>query len=196
MKQGLALFDFDGTITTKDTLFELIKFQKGSVKFYLGMTWLLPILILYKVKLLASWKTKEAVLTFFFANQTQAEFQLSCDSFISTALPLLLRKEALEKMEQHIINNDRVIVVSASGYNWVAGWCKSMNIELIATNLESKNGFMTGKLDSRNCNDEEKVRRINEYLNLTDYKPIYAYGNSAGDIPMLALADFPFYKNF
>lgn len=196
MKQGLALFDFDGTITTKDTLFELIKFQKGILKFYLGMIWLLPILILFKLKFLPNWKAKEAVLTFFFANQSQLAFQQSCDAFTSTALPLLLRKEALKKIEQHIANNDRVIVVSASCYNWVEGWCKTMHIELIATNLESKNGLITGKLDSINCNDEEKVRRINEYLNLTDYKPIFAYGNSAGDTPMLTLADFPFYREF
>lgn len=160
------------------------------------MIWLLPMLILFKLRLLDNWKAKEAVLTFFFANQSQSTFQKSCDEFILSALPLILRTEAVRKIEEHIRNNDRVIVVSASGYNWVAGWCKSMNIELIATNLESKNGVMTGKLDSINCNDEEKVRRITGYLNLEDYKPIYAYGNSSGDIPMLALADFPFYQKF
>jgi phosphatidylglycerophosphatase C len=196
LKKGLALFDFDGTITTKDTLFELIKFQKGSAAFYLGMAWLSPILILHKAKILSAQKAKEALLSLFFSNQDQSVFQQTCDQFIAKAIPSMLRAEALRKIEQHLKNDDRVVVVSASAYNWVEGWCQSINIELIATRLEKKNGMVTGKLESLNCNSEEKVNRIKEYLKLDDFSPIYAYGNSHGDKPMLALADFPFYKKF
>ncbi len=196
MKRGLALFDFDGTITTKDTLFELIKFQKGVVAFYLGMIWLLPILVLHKLKILSAQIAKEAVLSLFFSNQDEYTFQQMCDQFISKAIPTILRKEALGKIEWHKKNGDRIIVVSASAYNWVEGWCQSMNIELIATRIERKNGLITGKLESVNCNSEEKVKRIKEYVELDDFSPIYAYGNSSGDKPMLALADFPFYKEF
>lgn len=35
MKQIVA-FDFDGTITNRDTLLEFIKFAKGKTAFYLG----------------------------------------------------------------------------------------------------------------------------------------------------------------
>ena len=196
MKRGLALFDFDGTITTKDTLFEIIKFQRGKPAFYLGMLLLLPILVLYKLNLIPNWKAKEIVLSFFFSNMPYAEFQKKCEEFISEALPLSLRNEALNKIKFHLKNNDRVIVVSASSYNWVEGWCTDMKLELIATRLEIKNGLITGKLGSLNCNGEEKVNRIKAYLNLAEFSPIYAYGNSEGDKPMLALANFPFYKNF
>jgi phosphatidylglycerophosphatase C len=36
VKRRIAFFDFDGTITTKDTLLEIIKFQKGTLRFYTG----------------------------------------------------------------------------------------------------------------------------------------------------------------
>ena len=196
MKQGLALFDFDGTITTKDTLFELIKFQKGKLKFWIGMIWLLPIFVLFKIKIIPAWKAKEIVLAFFFARQPVVEFQKSCDLFTNAILPGMLRREALEKIEHHLKNNDRIIVVSASAYQWVQGWCDNMKIELIATHLDQQYELITGKLKSLNCNDEEKVRRIKEHLNLNAFSPIYAYGNSTGDKPMLALADFPFYQKF
>lgn len=196
MKKGLALFDFDGTITTKDTLFELIKFQKGSLTFYLAFIWISPILILYKFKLISNTRAKEFVLSFFFANQSQTSFQQMCDRFISKGLPLMLREEAIKKIESHLKNSDRVVVVTASAYNWVEGWCHSRNIELVATRLETKNGKITGKLESLNCNGVEKVNRIKRHLNLADFSPIYAYGNSSGDKPMLALADNAFYKKF
>lgn len=32
----IAVFDFDGTVTTKDTLLEFIKFVRGPVSFYAG----------------------------------------------------------------------------------------------------------------------------------------------------------------
>jgi phosphatidylglycerophosphatase C len=196
VKQCLALFDFDGTITTHDTLFELIKFQKGKLMFYLGMCCLSPLLILHKLSLLSAQSTKEAVLSFFFKGQSQSTFQKSCDQFILKALPLLFKKEALDKIGQHKEKNDRVIVVSASAYNWIEGWCQTMNIELIATRLEFNNGILTGKLNSLNCNGVEKVNRIREYVNLTDFISISAYGNSKGDKPMIELADKKFYNRF
>jgi phosphatidylglycerophosphatase C len=196
VKQSLALFDFDGTITTRDTLFEVIKFQKGKLKFYLGMGYLSPLLILHKFKLLSAQRAKEVVLSFFFKGQLQSVFQHSCDQFILKALPSLLKQEALDKIAEHKKNNDRVIVVSASAHNWIQRWCEAMNIELIATRLEFKNGILTGKLDSLNCNGVEKVNRIREYLNVTDFDSISAYGNSKGDKPMLELADKKFYNKF
>ena len=36
MNKGIAFFDFDGTITTKDTLLEFIKYSRGTMSFYWG----------------------------------------------------------------------------------------------------------------------------------------------------------------
>jgi phosphatidylglycerophosphatase C len=196
MKTALALFDFDGTITTKDTLFEIIKFQKGSLSFYLGMAWLLPWLISFKLKIVSAKKVKEKTLSLFFANQSEPEFQNMCNRFIQSALPTMLKKEAMVKLKFHIEKHHRVVVVTASPYQWVAGWCESMNIEIVATRLQIKDGLITGKLDSPNCNGEEKVNRIKDYLNLNDFSPVYSYGNSTGDKPMLSLADHVFYNRF
>ena len=196
MKKGLALFDFDGTITTHDTLLEIIKYQKGKLLFCFGFLMLSPMMVLYKLKLIPNWRAKEILLTFFFGGDQSAEFQRKCDAFISERLPALLRKEALQKIASHLANHDRVIVISASSYNWIEGWCKSMNIELIATRLEEKQDRITGKLSSLNCYGKEKENRIKTYLELKEFSPIYAYGDSSGDKEMLALADHAFYRKF
>ena len=44
---NLALFDFDGTITNRDSFIDFIKFAKGNLKFFQGFMILSPILILY-----------------------------------------------------------------------------------------------------------------------------------------------------
>jgi len=196
LKKGLALFDFDGTITVSDTFMEIIKHQKGAMRFYLGMIILSPVLLLYKTKLIRNWRAKEIVLTFFFRGMTVAEFQQKCDEFIHDKLPYLIKKEALLKIDFHKNQQDRVVVVSASPRNWIEGWCKKMGIELIATELDVREGQITGKLKSLNCYGQEKVNRINAHLALGDYEPIYAYGDTHGDKPMLALAHHAFYRTF
>ena len=196
MKKGLALFDFDGTITVSDTFMEIIKHQKGAMRFYLGMIILSPVLLLYKTKLIRNWRAKEIVLTFFFRGMTVAEFQQKCDEFIHDKLPYLIKKEALLKIDFHKNQQDRVVVVSASPRNWIEGWCKKMGIELIATELDVREGQITGKLKSLNCYGQEKVNRINAHLVLDDYETIYAYGDTHGDKPMLALAHHAFYRTF
>jgi phosphoserine phosphatase len=57
-------------------------------------------------------------------------------------------------------------------------------------------GVLTGQFDGHNCYGQEKVRRIQAALDLAHYEHIYAYGDSSGDKPMLALADEAFYKPF
>lgn len=196
MKRGLALFDFDGTITTHDTLFEVIKFFRGSFYFWIGMIVLLPHLALYKLNLVSDRVVKEKVLNYFFNGVKLEDFQKKCDDFCRSILPSILRKEAMEKIAWHKQNNDRILVVSASAENWIADWCRSMELDLIATRLEVADDKITGRLASANCNGLEKVNRIKGYLNLADYATIYAYGNSSGDKPMLSLAEQPFYKKF
>ncbi len=196
MKKGLALFDFDGTITKRDTFLEIIKYQKGKAYFYFGMLLLSPILLLYKLKVIENWRAKERVLSFFFGGNPSDIFQSKCDQFISNILPTILKPEALQKIEFHRSQNHRVIVVSASPYNWIEGWCKKMEIELIATKLEVYGEKITGRLASLNCYGAEKVNRINEYLDLKEFDQIYAYGDSEGDKPMLAIAHHSFYRKF
>ncbi len=196
MKTSLALFDFDGTITTRDTFMEIIKYQKGSFGFYGGMFLLSPILILYKLKVIENWKAKEMVLTFFFKGMAYADFQKRCDEFIVTALPSLIRPEALQKVRYHLTQHHRVVVVSASPYNWIEGWCKEMGVEVIASRLQIEDNIVTGKLDSKNCFGQEKVNRIKNYLSLEDYQEVYAYGDSSGDKPMLAIAHHAYFRRF
>ena len=62
-KHTIAAFDFDGTITTKDTLFDFVKFHVGSKNFYKGLIFLSPILILYKLGFIRNDIAKQKLFT-------------------------------------------------------------------------------------------------------------------------------------
>lgn len=196
MKRRIAFFDFDGTITTKDTLLEIIKFQKGVVYFYIGFILYSPILIAFKLKLISNSWAKQQILKFFFANNKFADFQAECNLFADRILPGLIRPKALKEIRDLKNLNTEVVIVSASAENWIKNWTDSLDVKLISTILESKNGKITGRIEGKNCHGVEKVRRINALYDLTQYDEIYCYGDSPGDRPMLSLGTASFYKPF
>ena len=108
----------------------------------------------------------------------------------------MIRPEALMEIRKLKKDGTEVVIVSASAGNWIRKWSDSYGLELISTSLEIKNGLITGRIEGRNCHGEEKVRRIRERWNLDDFDEVYAYGDSEGDKPMLALATTSFYRQF
>lgn len=196
MTKSIAFFDFDGTITSKNTLPLIIQFQRGKWKMFTGFIVLLPILISYKLRLLSAEIAKEHIFKYFFENMPFDIFQEKCDRFGIEILPGLIRPAALSVIQSHAKNGVRVIVVSASAENWISCWCQNAGVEYIGTKLEVVDKKMTGRIEGRNCNGDEKVRRINECINLKEYHKIFAYGNSKGDNALLDIATHPFYKHF
>ena len=196
MKKSIAFFDFDGTITYKDTLFEIIKYQKGGLALYLGLIKLSPWLIAMKLQIISNEIAKQKLLTHFFKDIQLADFQKKCNVFIAQKLPHLIRPRALQQIKEHLQNNTIVAVVSASAENWIEGWCRQNNIICIATKLEIREGKITGKIEGKNCHGLEKINRIKAHFRLDEYETISAYGDTKGDKPMLSLATFAHYKPF
>lgn len=196
MKKEIAFFDFDGTITTKDTFLEFIKFTKGSFRFYFGFVLNLPYLIGYKLKLISNQTAKEKILQFFFRNTTVEAFKKNCNNFSTKVLPKLIRPKALQEIMRLKEKNIVVVIVSASPEDWVKPWANQLKLESITTKLEIYNDRITGKILGKNCHGNEKVSRIKEAFSLTDYIIVAAYGDSKGDKPMLALAQKAYYRPF
>lgn len=196
MEKSIAFFDFDGTITTKDTMLELAKFAAGSQRYYTGMLLLSPWLVAMKAKLISKKQAKEKLLAHFFGGQAIQDFNRTCAAFSTRVVPGLIRSTAMKQINNYRAQNIPVIVVSASAENWVAPWCTLHGLQYLCTQLQVQDGIVTGKLSGENCNGNEKVCRINAAFNLADFKNIYCYGDTAGDKLMLGLATEKFYRHF
>jgi phosphatidylglycerophosphatase C len=192
----IAFFDFDGTITSKDTLMVFIRFQKGNLSFYTGILLNLPWLLGNKLGFIPNDTAKQRLLKYFFGGMKEEVFQESCDVFAATRLTRLIRPQAVQEISKLKTDNTEIVIVSASAANWIRKWSDSLSLELVSTSLEIESGLITGRIEGKNCQGEEKVRRIQERWNLSDFDEIYAYGDSEADKPMLALATKSFYKPF
>jgi phosphatidylglycerophosphatase C len=196
MQKKLALFDFDGTITYKDSFLEFIKFYKGHFSYIIGLIVFLPVLFLVRAGFIKNSRAKESVLTYFFKNEPVKQFGFKCSEFSTKIIPNLVKSNALQAISGHLAKGDRVIVISASFEEWLLDWCKSMNLELIGSKIEVRDGVVTGKIDGKNCYGAEKVNRLKQYLDISQFSEIYMYGDSKGDQQLLELANHKYYKYF
>ncbi len=196
MPATLALFDFDGTITRRDTLFDFIRFYQGNPRFYGGLLQLAPMLVRFKLGQMPNWRAKENMLTHFLAGQSEAVVRQRAQAYTRQRLPLIVKESAVRRIQAFQQDRADVYLVSASAEHWLRPWCDALGMQLIATRLEVKHGNLTGRIDGRNCHGPEKVRRIREVVNLSTYDQIYAFGDSSGDREMLALAHHPHYRFF
>jgi len=192
----IAFFDFDGTISFRDTLFDFIRYSRGNREFAAGMAILLPGLLRFKCGRISAAHAKEMVLSHFFRGMTATDFSRAAHRYALERLPGIVRPGALARIRSHQEKTHTVVVVSAAIDQWLAPWCGEYGIHLLATGLEYRHNRITGRLKGPNCNGPEKVIRIRQKFDLTRYTTIHAYGDSAGDREMLAMADAPNFRPF
>ncbi len=192
-KPTVALFDFDGTLTQRDTLPLYIRHATG----FRGMLYSLivsqPALILLAAN---GWKplwgidaqrTKECLLGHCFKGKSIEQVSQTATDFIQV-INKIISPEVYNRMLSHIAHGDTVVIVSASPQVWVQPWVDTIgDVKVIATQLQVDNGRYTGRFQGKNCNGMEKVKRIAELYPRSQYH-LVAYGNSDGDIPMLEYA--------
>lgn len=186
----VTVFDFDGTLTKKDTLLEFIKYASGARRFYIGFMLYSPILILMKLHLYPNWKVKQMIFSYFFKGMYYEKFKgLGCQ--FADRIELFKRADIVEKLHHHLSQGDSVYVISASIEEWVKPWCKRKGVySVLCTNIEvDDGGCITGVFLTPNCYGKEKVNRFLECEPHREEYYLSAYGDSRGDKEMLEFAD-------
>ena len=185
MKRVFA-FDFDGTLTTRDTLIAFIRYACGTSRFLLGFLLHAPLLVLMKLRLYSNGKAKQRLFAWFFRGMPLETFDTLCQSF-ALSHRHLLRPETVCLLQQALSEGSEVLIVSASIDNWVQPFFPAVTV--LGTQIEVIDGRLSGRFLTPNCYGQEKVRRI---LALHPDRSAYrltAYGDSRGDRELLAFAD-------
>ena len=212
MKKKLYCFDFDGTLTTSDTLLEFIRYAKGTGRFLIVFLMYSPLLVLMKLHLFPNWKAKQLIFAHLFAGMRIEKFDALCRDF-AEEYQHLLRPKGVTLVHEALVAGAQVFIVSASIDNWVRPFFKVRGLDgvrVLGTQIEVIDGRLTGKFKSNNCYGEEKVHRITEALSaptstsspasaapfVRSQYEIEAFGDSRGDKEMLTFADKGHYKPF
>ena len=195
---NLALFDFDGTISSRDSFLLFMKHAE-SRSFYGACCFLSPLILLYLARLYPNQKLKEKFLRHLFQGRKIGHLRDLANGFCRDQLPGIIRPEASDKIDEHQARGDGVCVVTATPRFILEPWCLHRGLHIIGTELEiDAEDRVTGSLRGKNCRGQEKVERIRGEYRLDDYEQVYAYGDTDGDLPMLGLAqpENRFFKPF
>ena len=191
---NLALFDFDGTITNRDTFSSFLRFAVRKHRIVLGALPLSPVAFCYRLGLIAAHQARPIVSRVGFQGEPVDSIRRVGRRYAAEVLPGVVRKQALERIQWHQGQGDTVVVVSASLDVYLSPWCDGVGVKLICTELEERDGRLTGRYCNGDCSGPAKVRRILERYDLSRYAVIYAYGDTSDDREMLELAHRKFYR--
>lgn len=183
---GLAAFDFDGTLRRGDSLLPFLTRIAGR-----GAT----LRTIAGSIAGAVWPTR-GIDRDHIKSRTFAHLLAGRDAGVVGAmgaefgesLTSDLRPDVVARLREHQRLGYRIVIVSASLSIYLQIVADHLQCELAATELVAVDGRLTGEIDGRNCRGPEKVARLSR---LIGHRPdeVWAYGDSRGDDEMLAWAD-------
>ena len=186
MKQKVALFDFDNTIASGDTIHRLLTYD--IKKHPIHILYLLKLVIFYVLYLLhiVSFEQVKSTLLFPLDHMTDEQLKQFYKNHVEIYYYPHMVEEIKKKKEEGYI----VIVCTASSevymqYNELPIDC------LLGTKTKRIDNHPSSQIIGKNCKGKEKIPRILEYLQSQnieiDYENSYGYSDSNSDIPMLSL---------
>lgn len=198
MTRRVAAFDFDGTIAKRDTLVPFLFRQapaKAAVASIAGCVRAAP-------GGTAGFRNrlKAHLCHSLFAGADATELERAGTRY-AAGLPRLYRPDVVDRIRWHRAQGHDLVLVTASLGVYARPAAQALGFgHVVATELEvGADGRLTGALAAPNVRGAEKKRRLLEWLTGTDDGvtgadhdiELWAYGDSAGDADLLALADHP-----
>jgi phosphatidylglycerophosphatase C len=193
----LAAFDFDGTISTRDTFFPFLLYAFGRPAVYAALARGLLELAQRDGTLDMRDRLKASLVRRLFGAAPREQLEAAAEAYARQVLASAMRPKALERIRWHREQGHRCVMVSASLDIYLQHVARALRFDdLLCTRLEAEGSAFTGELVGGNCRRAKKVERLAGLLgDLAQYR-IYAYGDSAGDTEMLAIASERHFRPF
>lgn len=184
-----ALYDFDGTITAKDTtillLIELIKLR--PLRFF-GLIWYL-FRIKFSRKSFFKQMYKNKAIGHLIKDLNDDKLYKALNIF-KKKVELTYRASVMESVDQAIKNDCKVIIITASPAFAIRVCLSDLPVLVIGTEFEKKKNIYTGYLEGENCYGPEKVNKLNQWakLNNIELNIQSAWSDHFSDFDMLSLS--------
>lgn len=191
----ISAFDFDGTITSRDTLPLFLKHVLGRWRYRWLIFTKLPAIAMAYIGIVNRGKVKERLIGNALRHMPQSQLEHYAYTF-RISHQWILRPQALAEIDTALNKGHRVVVITASPEEWVSPFFADHRITVIGTKLATKNGQLTGMFSTPNCSGAEKIRRLEACIPRHSWARLIAYGDSRGDRNLLKAADEAHFRPF
>ena len=110
---AIAIFDFDGTIISRDSLPDFLIQACGRKAFLLRLPWIILLKGAALTSILSTHRAKELVITSFLRGMKTEDFQQACLEYASR-IPAFVYPAALEEIRRHQEEGNKIAIISAS----------------------------------------------------------------------------------
>ncbi len=147
---AIAIFDFDGTIISRDSLPDFLIQACGRKAFLLRLPWIILLKGAALTGILSTHRAKELVISSFLRGMKTEDFQQACLEYASR-IPAFVYPAALEEIRRHQEEGNKIAIISASMPDWIRPWAQTVGIRFVeGTGLEVREQTLTGRFSTPN----------------------------------------------
>ena len=197
MTRSIAAFDFDGTLTRRDTVFPFLVRYHGLTKVARALARSAPTAGRARLRRTPGDPhhrdlTKAAVLRELFTGEDPSRLAEHGADYART-ISRRLRPTMVDRLEWHRDRGHELVIVSASLAAYLVPFAAEHGIShVIGVELATgPDGFLSGELGRPNVRGPEKATRLRAWFDGNEPDELWAYGNSSGDRELLAMATHP-----
>ena len=189
-------FDFDGTLTVRDSFIAFLKWRAGRRRYLAGLVRLLPAVLAYLFHRDRG-RIKAAAVREYLQGVPRDRLEADAREFAELFSRSLLRPDAVEVWKRWRSDHVRLVIVTASPDLTVAPFARGLGADaLIGTQLAfDAQDRVSGTFETPNCRGLEKVTRLRRAFG-PNVVVKAAYGDTSGDREMLAMSEMPGYRVF
>ena len=194
VKKYTAFFDLDHTILNINSGEALLKeaYKKRLLSFR-KLVIAYGMALLYKLRMLEPLKilTKLADLI---ASVPVHEFETLCREIAEKNLIPAIRSGIIKEIDYHREQGADLVILSSAILSLCSPVAEYLKMDsVICSEMEELDGHYTGRPLGKFCFREEKLNRLDEFLQSSDHtrEDSYYYGDSLDDIPVLEAVGNP-----
>jgi len=185
----IVAFDFDGTLSIRDSFTAFLKWRVGPMVWAAGLVQLIPAALRYVVDRDRG-AIKAASVDLFLKGLSRKQISDEAERYASAIYDRFMRPDALACWEDWGKKGVQRVIVTASPETTIEPFARRLKADnLIGTRFEfDADDNLTGRFSTPNCRREQKVLRIREVYG-DDVRILAAYGDTSGDEQMIAAAE-------
>ena len=204
----LAVFDLDGTLTTRDTSLPFIAFARGRSRLIRSMAAVLPFLPLDLLvacrreagagrrrlgRVRGRWELEahQRLLRAMFQGMGREEFLELGRHFAAEVMDEMVSPAGLEQVAWHRARGHECILVTASIDCYVEPWGRRVGFDKVLGSRMAIDGLarVRGDLEGEPCWGEAKLLRLSDEVGPLERYTVVVYGNEPSDMALLERAD-------
>lgn len=193
-RRDLALFDFDGTLTTREMLPDFFRRAIPRPKRWFGTALLAPLIVGYRLGCVPGTVVRAAIVRVGMGGLPLADYRRHGEAFAGDVLPGVLRPEAMARLRWHQARGDTVVVVSGAFDVYLEPWGRQHGVDVICSALAHDGLRLTGRYQGAQCVRDEKAARVRARYDLSAFHRVHAYGDTVEDLDLLAIAHHRHYR--